>query len=1016
MMLVLAVLALGLVSLRNLAVDLFPKIDIPVAVVATSYQGAAPEEIEKLITRPMEAALSSIQGMSRLTSQSQVNSSLVIMEFKSGTDLDNTLLDIREKVDQVKAFLPDDADAPSVLRFDPQQLPIMSVALSGGDSARLQNLSETQLIPYLERQKGVASVSAAGGKLREIVVEPNRAALARYEVTAAQIVQALRTSNQSVSAGSIVKGQQEMQIRVKGEYSSVEDIRDTLVLLPNGQQLRLSELAEIKDTFKEESSLTLINGAPAIVLSVQKQSDANTVAVADEIYKAMEGMKGQLPEGVELTMVTDSSIYIRQSIDGVINNMLQGGLLSVLILLVFLRSVRATLVISIAIPIAVISTFTLMYFTGQTLNMISMGGLALGIGMMLDCSIVILENIVVHRQRGASVLQAAVKGASELGSAVIASTVTSLVVFLPMVFVQGIAADIFKPMALAVAFSLLASLVVAITLVPMLSAKLLSAPLKERKPSWFERGLNLLIRFYKKRLAWSLKHRKTTVALVGALMAGSLALIPLIGMELMPTDDEGQLTVSITTPTGTRLEETKAIADEVEALLAPYQAMIRVAYWSIGGSSFGGGRGSANQGTLTIELVASAERDMTAREFVSSLSGQTQHIPGAEITVSATETGLGAGSPIQIKINGQEREVLEEIAQQVVWVISEVDGVHHAQSSSQEGNEELNIIVDRALAAQYGLSYQQIISEVQLAMNGQLATQLREDGSEYDVRVVLPEQERSDLSALGQLSLLTATGQYIPLTQVARFEQLKGPVVIQRENQQRQINVTSDVIGRDLGSVAADIQAALDTMNFPDGYSYSMGGEVEEMLESFIDLALALVFSIFLVYVVMAIQFESLLHPFIIMFSVPTSLIGVLTGLFITNTALSLPALIGMILLVGVVVNNGIVLVDYINLLRRQGMERHEAIMEGSPSRVRPILMMTLTTVLGMIPLALGLGDGSSMQAPLAIVVIFGLLFSTVFTLIFVPVIYSLADDFSQWLRRLLRRKTAPEGTAAVEA
>jgi len=1013
-MLVLAVIALSLVSLRNLAVDLFPKIDIPVAVVATSYQGAAPEEIEKLVTRPMEASLSSIQGMSRLTSQSQANSSLVIMEFKSGTNLDNTLLDIREKVDQVKEFLPKDAGTPSVLRFDPQQLPIMSLALSGEDSSRLQSMTETQFIPFLERQKGVASVSAAGGKTREILVELNRAALARYGVAPSQIVQVLGAGNQSVSAGSVVKGQQEMQIRVKGEYSSVAEIRDTLILLSNGQQIRLHELAEVKDTYKEETSLTLVNGAPALVLSIQKQSDANTVSVADEIYKAMGEMDSQLPEGVELTVVTDSSIYIRQSIDGVMNNMLQGGILAVLILIVFLRSIRATLVIGIAIPIAVLSTFAMMYFTGQTLNIISMGGLALGIGMMLDCSIVILENIVVHRQRGATVLQAAVKGASELGTAVIASTVTSLVVFVPIVFVQGIAADIFKPMALTVAFSLLASLIVAITLVPMLSAKLMSAPLKERKPSLFERGLNLLIQFYKKRLAWSLKHRKTTVALVGALMVGSLALAPMIGMELMPADDEGRLTVTIKAPSGTRLEETKEIANEVEALLAPYESMIRMAYLSIGGSSLGFGGDSSNQATLTMELIGSTERDMTTREFVSSLSRQTQEIPGAEITVSAMETGLGAGSPIQIKLNGQDREVLEEVADQVMWLISEVEGVHNAQTSSQEGNEEMNIIVDRLMAAQYGLTYQQIISEIQLAMNGQLATKFREEGSEYDVRVVMPEEERANLAALSQLRLQTATGQYIPLSQVAKFEQLKGPVVIQRENQQRQINVTSDVIGRDLGSVANDIQAALNKMNFPEGYSYSMGGDAEEMLDSFIDLALALVFSIFLVYVVMAIQFESLLHPFIIMFSVPTSIIGVLIGLFVTNTAISLPALIGMILLVGVVVNNGIVLVDYINILRRQGMERYEAIMEGSPSRVRPILMMTLTTVLGMIPLALGLGEGSSMQAPLGIVVIFGLLFSTVFTLIFVPVVYSMADDFSQWLRRVLRRrgKTATEATA----
>nr|WP_028563062.1 efflux RND transporter permease subunit [Paenibacillus pinihumi] len=1004
-MVVLAVIALGLVSLKNLAVDLFPKIDVPVAVVATSYQGAAPEEIEKLITRPLEAVLSSIQGMDKISSQSQANSSLVMLQFKSGTNLDNTLLDIREKVDQVKNMLPKEANSPSVLRFDPQQMPIMSLGLSGGDQADLQRLAENQLIPYLERQNGVASVSAAGGRTREILIELDRSSLSRYGVAPGQIVQALNAENQSSSAGSVVKGQQEMQIRVKGEYDSIHDIQNTLILLQSGQQIKLSELAEVKDTYKKQNSLTIVNGEPALLLSIQKQSDANTVGVADEVHKAIASFEQQLPENVELSVMMDNSVYIRQSIDGVVNNMLTGGILSVLILLLFLRSFRSTLVIGIAIPIAVISTFTLMYFTGQSLNIISMGGLALGIGMMLDCSIVILENIVVHRRRGASIIEAAKNGASELGSAVVAATVTSLVVFLPIVFVQGIAADIFKPMALTVAFSLIASLVVAITLVPMLSSKLMTGPVKERKPSLFERGLGVLVRFYKNRLIWSLKHRKTTVALVVFLMFGSLGLTPLIGMELMPSDDQGQFTINVTTPTGSRLEETKEVTDQVEALLAPHKSIVKTASLSLGGGDFMGGGGSTNKATFNIELIGSSEREMSTRDLVSSLSQQAGQIPGAEISVSAMETGFSAGSPIQIQVNGQDQDVLTEISEQIVWLISDIEGIHDAKSSSQEGNEELNIIVDRSMAAQYGLSYQQVTSEIQLAMNGQLATQLREEGDEFDVRVVLPEDERADLAALSQLRLQTPGGQYIPLSAVAEFKQIQGPVLIQRENQQRQMNVTSDIIGRDLGGVAADVERTLKGMNFPDGYSYSMGGDAEEMMKSFIDLAIAIVFSIFLVYVVMAVQFESLLNPFIIMFSVPTSLVGVMIGLFITGTALSLPALIGLILLVGVVVNNGIVLVDYINILRKKGMERYEAIMEGAPSRVRPILMMTLTTVLGMTPLALGIGEGSGMQAPLAIVVIFGLLFSTVFTLIFVPVVYTIFDDFSNWLRRKLTRK-----------
>ncbi|BFH13709.1 efflux RND transporter permease subunit [Paenibacillus melissococcoides] len=1009
MMVVLAIIALGLVSLRNLAIDLFPKIDLPIAVVATSYQGAAPEEIEKLISRPIEASLSTIQGIDTVSSQSQANSSLVMLQFKTGTNMDNALIDVREKVDQIKGMLPEDATDPSVLRFDPNQMPIITLGLTGASPEKLQEIADTNIIPFLERENGVASVSVAGGKTREILVELNRANLARYGIGTSQVVQAINAENKSAVAGSVPKGVQDVQIRVKGEYTSVEDIGRTLIHLPGGGQIQVSDIADINDTFKKQSSLTLVDGAQALVLSVQRQSDANTVAVADNVDKAVSRLQQDLPQGIELKKVSDTSIFIRQSIDSVVSNMLSGGLLAVFILILFLRSIRSTFVIALSMPIAIISTFTLMYFTGQTLNIISMGGLALGIGMMVDNSIVILENIFTYRQKGMSMKEAAIKGAAELASAVIASTMTTLVVFLPIVFVQGLTSDIFRPLALTVCFSLIASLVVAITLIPMLSSKIVSQKkiVQSEKKGWYVRFFGLFVSGYKRILRWALGHRKTTVFATILLLVGSFFLFPFIGMEFMPGGDQGQIQISVQTPSGTSLEETKKVADEVAALLKPYESIIDTASESIGGGGpFGGG---ANSATFTIQLIRATERDMTTTAMMQELTDAVTDIPGAEITVSAMESGFGAGSPIQIKVNGQEQDVLEEVASQVVWLISDIHGVYNAESSAAEGNAELNISIDRSLAATYGLSYQQIMNEISLAMNGQLATQYREGGSEYDVRVILPEAERDSISALNALTIQSQTGQLVPLSAVAQFQQLQGPVMIQRENQQRQINVTADLAGRDLGSVSTEIEQALQKMNFSEGYTYSMGGETEEMMSAFADLAIALVFSIFLVYVVMAVQFESLLYPFIIMFAMPTTFVGVLFGLFITGTPLSVTALIGVIMLAGIVVNNAIILVDYINIQRRYGLERHEAIMQGAPSRLRPIFMTTLTTVLGLLPLALGIGEGAEMQAPLAIVVIFGLSCSTIFTLLLVPVMYTYLDDFSNWIKRLFTRKNKSE-------
>ncbi|MDC3411817.1 efflux RND transporter permease subunit [Terrihalobacillus insolitus] len=995
-MIVLAIIALGIVSLRNLAIDLYPEIDLPIAVVSTSYPEAAPEDVQKLVSRPIESAVSSIEGIDTVQSQSQAGTSLVIMMFNNGVNIDTALLDVREKVDQAKGFLPEGANEPNVLKFDPQQIPVMWVGLTGDNAAALQNIADDRLVPYFERQGGVASVSVEGGKIREVQIELDRAKLLQYSLNSQAVMQALAGSNQSGSAGVIKKGNKDLQIRIEGSFATLDDMKQTIVPTPSGAQVLVEDVGKVKDTFQEATSETLVNGKPAVVLSVLKKTDGNTVDVADNMNQAIEDVQNDLPAGVNLDVVLDTSTFIKMSISTVVQNMIIGGIFSLLILLLFLKSIRATIVIGLSIPIAIISTFTLMYFTGETLNVLTMGGLALGIGMMVDSSIVILENIVSYRQRGYSIIEAAKQGASELAPAVIASTTTTLVVFLPIVFVEGIASDLFTPLALTVSFSLIASLVVSVTLIPMLSSKLLTKAMEDNgRRYWFDRFMEKVNKAYESILRSVLRFRKTTILATIVAIGGSLALIPMIGTEFIPESDQGQIQITVQTPTGTSLEGTKAATDQVNTLLQEYRDSIETNYVSIGGGGYDSLSSSANEATYTIQLVPSDQREKTTTEVMQAIDRDLTNIPGAEITVSVMGAGIGTGDPIQIQLNGQDQDVLNELADQVVWTISDVKGVYNPASSVSESRPELTIDVNREKAAQYGLSYQEVMNQVQMGFTGQVATRYQEGGNEIDVKLIYPKDERSTISDLETMQIQTQTGTMLPLASIATFQQEQGPSTLLRENQQPQLNITSDIVDRDLGSVTKDIKTKLNNMNFPEGYSYTIGGQAQDMAKSFSDLAIALVFSIFLVYAVMAIQFENFLFPLVIMFSLPATVVGILLGLFVTGKPLSIPAFIGVIMLAGIVVNNAIVLVDYINIVRQRGKSRYEAILEAGPSRLRPIFMTTLTTILGMVPLALGLGEGAEAQQPLAITIIFGLGISSIFTLLLIPVVYTYFDDLS---------------------
>lgn len=999
-MFVVVALVLGFISLTGLKVDLFPKMDLPIAVVATSYPGGAPQEVEELISKPIEDAVGTIEGMDTIQSVSQQSSSLVIMMFDFGRDIESAMIDVREKVDQISGMLPENANDPMVMRLDPNATAVVYASLSGAELSELQEIAENEVQPALERASGVASASISGGVEREIRVNLDQAKLMNFGLTGSQVMSALSGENRSISAGTVEQGGKDVQLRIVGEYTSIEDIRNTQLTLNSGETIRVRDVAEVVDTFKEQTSVSRVNGEDTLLFSIMKQSDANSVEVSTEVQKAIDELNEKFADrGLKITTVMDTSTYITDSIDSVISNMVIGGGLAALILLLFLRSIRATLVIGISMPIAIITTFSLMYFTGETLNIISMGGLALGIGMMVDSSIVILENIFKKRQEGLPLKEAAIEGGAELVGAVVASTLTTAVVFIPIVFVEGIAAQIFRPLALAVVFSLTAALLAAITLIPMLSSKLLGNVMiamdGEKPKGIVNKLLEAFKKVYGKVLKWALKFRKTVILIVIACFVGSFALLGSVGVEFMPESDAGQIGITAEIQSGSQLEETEEVVNEINERLAQFEDIIRVSYVSIGGSSNGVSAGTTNTASYMLELVSSSERDITTKEFIAQVTDLVGDIPGAEITVADQSSGMSTGSPIQLQISGDDQDVLGDLAQQVVWMLEDIDGTLNVESSMSEGNPEVQVVVNREVASAFGLSYQQIMNEINLSFNGQVATYYKEGGSEYDVTVALPKEETETVRDLETMNIRNNQGMDIPLSLVAEFVQVQGPSQITRVDQVRTVNVTSDVYGRDLGSVATDIQLAVEDLTLPDGYEISMGGETEQMMESFGQLALALLLGIFLVYMVMAVQFESFVYPFIIMFSMPTMIIGVIVGLFIVGIPLSMPGFIGIILLAGIVVNNGILLVEYINILRNKGMERMEAIIEAGKSRVRPIFMTTLTTVLAMVPLAMALGEGAESQQPMAVVVVFGLSASTLFTLVFVPVMYVIIDNMA---------------------
>jgi len=1015
---VMVILILGFFSVGRMQVDLMPDIQMPVAMVVTSYPGAGSEEIETLVTGPIEKGIAGVENIKSISSTSESNVSMVVVTMNWGADLDKAVTDIKDKIDLVKSQLPDDADDPMVMKFDTSMMPVLMYGMTGNrDQLLMRQIAEDNIEKRLERVAGVAAVQVMGGAERQINVLLSPQRMNGYQISFNQVIQALQANNLNLPGGTVDYGNRQLIVRTTGEFENVDEIRQMAVVNRQGAIVKLGDIAEVTDSTKDSDTYSRINQADGLTILIQKSSDANTVAVADGVNKEMAEIEKELPTGMKIYQIFDQSDFIKSSVNGVKNNAIFGAVLAVIILYLFLHNVRSTMVIALSIPLSIIATFILMYFSGVTLNIISLGGLAMGIGMLVDASIVVLENIYYHRSLGEGSLDAASAGASEVALAVTASTFTTIAVFLPIVYVQGIAGIIFKEMALTVTFSLLASVAIAITVVPLLSSRLIKVTNYEdsdnnffaRIASYMDNFYSSVEKAYGKLLAWSLGHRKIVILTIIGLLVLSVASIPLVGTEFFPETDEGRISISVEYPLGTKVEKTDELVKTIEKNIAsiPEVEMYSSQVGTSMEQSFLGASGSGETASIDVSLVTAGKRDRSTKDVMEELRQKIGQVPGAkiEITAQSMTSMSGSGKPVQVQIRGDDFDILENLADKIKAAVKKVPGTRDVETSMDKGRPEVNIKVDKNKASYYGLDVAQVAQTVRAAVNGSEATQYKVAGTEVEVMVRLDELSRKTLEDLEGMTLMTASGTGVPLRNLAEFTVTEGPNSISREDQERVVDVTADIYKRSVGEVVKDIRSAIAPVKLPEGYSISFEGENEEMMESFADLFQAMILAVILVYAVMTVQFESLLHPFTIMFALPFCIIGVVFGLLIAGRALSVPGFIGIIMLAGIAVNNAIVLVDYINRLRAKGKTVREAIVEAGPRRLRPIMMTTLTTILGLLPMSLGIGEGAELQAPLAVVVLGGLSVSTLLTLVVVPVLYSLFEDIILKCKKALRRR-----------
>lgn len=1024
-MIFIAVIVLGFISLSKLSLDLLPDFSLPMSIVITSYSGAGPAEIESMVTMPVERSLSTTKDLKDMNSFSVEGFSAVMMQFEWGTNMDVAANDIREKLDMGRSMLPKDADNPMIFKFDMSMMPVVMLAVSGEKQGldKLRYIAEQTVQPALERLPGVASAATQGGLEREIKVEINREAMDASGLSIDQVRGAISVANVNTPGGHLKTGTADYVIRTVGQFKRVNELENIVVDTQKGVPVYLRSIAKIKDDFVEQTSEVKVNGTQSVVLTVQKSPGANTVAVSDTISKALAKVKMELPEGVKIETIMDSATYIKQSLNRTKTEAVQGAFLAVIIILLFLRNVSSTLIVSTAIPVSLVVAFILMYFGKMSLNIVTLGGLALGVGRLVDDAIVVIESIYRHRRKTDDPAAAAVEGTTEVALAVLSSTITTVVVFAPLLFVSGIAGIMFKPMAYTIVISLGASYFVAMVLIPLLSSKFLknlpddkmNFTLKPqggiqrlwanlRAGAWFDS----IDAFYHRVLKWALANKKRTVTLVIAAFIITMPLIYFLGTEFMPSNDEGQIDIAISLPVGTKLEKTKQVAGRMEKIISDNVSELKSVYTASGveGSGIAALRSifsnmtGSHSSSMRIELVEKSKRKRSSAEIVELLRKKFADIPDADIKFSgggmmAHMSSFGATDPIVVEIRGFDLDVSRSLAKKVVKIGASIKGMRDMKINREDGLPELHIMINREKASSLGLSVAQIGKTVQSNIDGAIASVYRDEelGKEFNINVRLRESVRANSPDLGNVFITSPHGKQIALSNISRINKGLGPVKIERKNQDRILQVTAQVFGVPLGTVASQLESMINKeLVVPPNFTVSVAGSYKDQGDAFRNLLFALLLAIALVYMVMAAQFESFIDPFIIMFSVPLGIIGVIWALFLTGNTLSVISFIGIIMMSGIVVSNAILLVDYTNTLRHQGMELEEAVITAGRTRLKPVLMTTLTTIVAMMPIALGLGEGSEMIAPMGVSVVGGLAVSTVLTLIFIPTMYLIVE------------------------
>jgi len=1025
-MVFLIVITLGTIGFRYLPVDLLPPIEFPQLTIQVNYDNVGPEEMERIITDQIENAIAGVPNVERVTSNSSEGSSSVTLNFAQGVNLDEATNDVRAALDRVRRSLPPEVDAPRIWKFDPNDSPIVILgARSDRDLAEITRIIERDIGKMFEQIPGVGAINVWGGVNQEVRVDLIRDRMASSQITATDIVQAITRENSNVPGGNVKEGLSDLYIRSVGEFTDIEQIANTIIRTTDGVPIRVRDVAVVTLDYQDLGRYIEVDDLPMIRFGIRKQSGANTVAVAQAIRAETERINAMRSD-VDLVVIRDQSEFIQSSIDNVRNSAVWGGILAIVVLFAFLRNGSTTLIIGVSIPISIIATFGLLYFNGLTLNQMSFGGLALGVGLIVDNAIVVLENIVRKRQNGAKKKDAARKGTREVTGAIIASTLTTSVIFLPVVFMNTITGVMFRELALVVVFALICSLFVALTLVPMLSSQFLTVQKLEEDPkkrSVIQRFFDRMDNGYSNIVTYVLYRKTWVFAITGGLLFFAYLGVDRIPVELTPETESDEIRVRMWMDSGTNIAIINQYIEELDAIVRDIVPREEILYYT---RDVRNGRGE-----IELALTPPDQRTILSTDLADEIRERVQGvIPGARIDVRA-QSGLwilrrifgsgGDDEAIGIQLRGYNLELAADMAQEIANRVEVLPGIVDVRVGQRDGRPEQRVTLDRERIAQLGIGSRDVAAAIQSNIGGSRAGYFRRDGDEIPITVRLRPEDRMSTLDIDNISVRTATGTIIPVSAVVTTEAQRGPESIRRENGQRITNITANLErGVPLGTAVEAIQRELADYPLPEGYSLYFGGEYEEQQKAQRDFNLAILMAMILIYMVMAAQFERFLDPLIVMFSVPLAIIGIVPTLLLTGTTLNLQSLMGVVMLIGIVVNNAILLVDYINMMRRDhNMDLYSAVVEAGRLRLRPILMTTTTTILGLLPLSFGVGTGGEIQASLARVVIGGLTASTIITLVFIPVVYVSANLAMEKIKAIiasLRGQDMKEAKVATDS